>query len=266
MEHRLFDIGGLTYSVYQRLHAPDAPSVLLLHGFAGSGRRFLEQAHAHLPFQLFSLDLLGHGETDVPLHPTRYTSKQQVGDVLEIIEKLGLSRPHLIGYSMGGRLALRMALTAKKRFSSLSLLSVSPGISNPSDREIRRVKDEEDAQLILESPKAFFERFNALPLFGKPSQNILSDQLFHSPRGLANSLRGFGQGHQADLWREISGLYVPTLWLAGEKDPKYVAELEMIGKQAQNVQTECISGAFHRIHIDQPDLVFSRIFDFIKTI
>lgn len=266
MEHRLLDIDGITYSVYTRLHAPDAPSVLLLHGFAGSGRRFLQQACTHLPFQLYSVDLLGHGDTDVPLHATRYTSKHQVEDMLAIIEKLGILRPHLMGYSMGGRLALRMALTAKKRFSSLSLLSVSPGISNLSDREIRRKKDDADARLILENQVAFFEHFNALPLFGNPSKEAHSDQLAHSSRGLANSLREFGQGTQPDVWQKLSTLNVPTLWLVGEKDTKYAGELEGIKKRNQNVLAERIPGAFHRIHVDRPDLVFSRICNFIKTL
>ncbi len=105
-------------------------TLLLLHGFTGSGTNWAAQVSFFADyFRVVTIDLLGHGATNAPTDPARYAIDRQAADILGILDSLEVERAHLLGYSMGGRLALYTALAYPQRIERLILESASPGLA-----------------------------------------------------------------------------------------------------------------------------------------
>ena len=118
-------INGINYHL--ETHGAGDPLVLL-HGFTGSAVNWSAQIEACAPhFQMVTIDLLGHGDTESPADPARYAMELAARDLIAIFDRLNLERVHLLGYSMGGRLALYTALTYPDRIDHLILESVRRG-------------------------------------------------------------------------------------------------------------------------------------------
>jgi 2-succinyl-6-hydroxy-2,4-cyclohexadiene-1-carboxylate synthase len=249
--------GGVHY--YAASRGQGTPLVLL-HGFTGSSRNWLPLTAAwEAHHKIITVDLLGHGWTISPDDPARYAIEQVAADLQTVIGSITPEPVHLLGYSMGGRLALYYALHYPVR--SLILESASPGLATEEERRMRRESDEKLADEIeREGIAAFVERWEALPLFA--SQARLSDdvraalraqRLMNFPRGLANSLRGMGTGAQPPLWDSLPQVNVPTLLIAGAEDAKFVAIAQQMRDQIPNAQLAIIPDAGHTTHLEQPE-------------
>ncbi len=144
-----------------------------------------------------AVDLTGHGKSTIPEDIDRYSMDQQVEDLEELFTELSLDQFILVGYSMGGRVALAYTVRHSKRVSSLILESSSPGLKTKVEREERQVADRQLAERILtDGLPAFIDFWGNIPLFA--SQKTLSEEkqlavrnerLSQSEIGLANSLR-----------------------------------------------------------------------------
>src|SRR5207253_3632168 len=128
----------------------------------------------------------------------------------------------LLGYSMGGRIALYTAFSSF--FRALILESASPGLADPGEREQRRLSDETLAASIeRDGVPAFIERWENLPLFASQKtlpldcrEKLHQQRLQNSATGLAQSLRGVGTGVQQSLYAQLPTLNIPVLLIAGE--------------------------------------------------
>lgn len=192
--------------------------VLALHGFTLGGVMFAELAEL-LDADVIAPDLPGHGGRDA-------TNTDWDGAVAEIVGLVGETRPSVVlGYSMGGRLALAAALREPDLFNRLVLVSTSLGIASEADRVARLRRDEASAAAIEASGNAegFLRAFGATPFLQAPGATIdlESIRLDNSPEGIAGALRGMGQGSQPYFGDEIAGLHVPIVWMAGAGDEKY---------------------------------------------
>ncbi len=251
-------INGVTYNLEVE---GEGDPLLLLHGFTGS----IATWRPHLPllqqnFRTIALDLIGHGESHSPADPDRYQMESCVKDLIAILEGLSVERAHVLGYSMGGRVALSLAVTEPGRVRSLIIESSSPGLAETTERQARIVADETLADMIeSEGIEAFVNLWERLPLFASqaalPSeiQNALRQQrLQNNPAGLANSLRGMGVGRQESLWRLLPSIDVPTFLIAGELDSKYCKiSQEMLGAMPR-ARLAIIQKAGHAVHLEQP--------------
>lgn len=208
-----------------------AESVVLLHGFSGT-RRAWDGVVACLDTERYSplaLDLPGHGElVDVP-RPITFDAC--VESVLERSPK----RFVLVGYSLGGRVALHVALAARERLTRLVLIGVNPGIEDRRERELRSESDRLLARRLQTEPfEDFIERWRTQPLFAdEPSHaGVLAraDQRRNRPDALAAVLRGLGTGEMTPLWDRLASIDLPVTLLVGERDEKFRAIGErMIG-------------------------------------
>ena len=101
------------------------PPVLFVHGWACSAYLFSRNIGpvAAAGYRALALDLVGHGLSDKPVIRGRYTLDAMVGDVFGALDALGLERATLVGQSMGGRIALEVALRAPERVSALVLFN-----------------------------------------------------------------------------------------------------------------------------------------------
>lgn len=239
------------------------PLVLLLHGFAGSSRdwSFIAAALAREGYAILAVDLPGHGETDAPAEPWRYGPEETSRDLIQILTRAGATSANWVGYSMGGRLALYVALSHPERVASLVLESASPGIEDPRERESRRVADDSLARAIeARGVDWFVEHWAAQPVFESqrdlpPSlrERLRTARLANRTAGLAGSLRGFGQGVQPWLGDHLPSITCPTLLVTGGRDEKYDAFGTWMSLVIPGAAQQTFPEAGHNVHLEQPE-------------
>ncbi len=237
-----------------------APTVVMLHGFTGSGDNWLPIAQ-HVNTRAVMPDLLGHGFTASPSDAAHYAMEHASQDIAALIEAISPHTPVvLVGYSMGGRLALHIALTYPKLVRHLILESASPGLATAAEREARVKSDEAlAAQIERDGIESFVSYWQALPLFASQRrlpesarQALHAQRLRNNPIGLANSLRGMGTGAQPSLWDRLGELAMPVTLLAGELDTKFVHINREMAAHIPQAELHVIAGAGHIIHLEQP--------------
>lgn len=237
--------------------------LVLLHGFTGSVQNWSALIPALAQTRrVIAIDLLGHGSTDAPDNPERYRIEAAADDLRVLIESTARQPVDLLGYSMGGRLALATAARHPGLVRSLILESASPGLAAVEDRAKRAAQDRVLADRIeADGIEAFVESWEALPLWESQAQlsevarrSLHNQRLNNRPGGLANSLRGMGTGEQPSLWAALPGIEVPTLLITGELDTKFSdigADMQALLPHAQFV---VVANAGHTVHLEQPDV------------
>ncbi|HEY0632071.1 MAG TPA: alpha/beta fold hydrolase [Thermoleophilaceae bacterium] len=172
----------------------------------------------------------------------------------------------LVGYSMGGRIALHAALREPDRFQALALIGVSAGVD---DREERRRSDEELAAWIeTHSIEEVVERWERQPVFGTQSAALRAQQrpgrLSHDPLELAQLLRSAGQGATPPVWDRLHELRRPVLLVAGERDEPYVAAANRMASLMPNARVRIVPGAGHAPQLEQPLLVAELLDEYLS--
>jgi 2-succinyl-6-hydroxy-2,4-cyclohexadiene-1-carboxylate synthase len=248
---------NLTYEVSS---SRGAPAVLFLHGFMGSSADWRDVTAA-LGDRAFciALDLPGHGAS-LGLRPEAYTIEESARAVIHVLDELRVQRPVMVGYSMGGRLALYMALRRPERCAGLFLESASPGLESEEERVARRVSDEEKAKrLETEDFEAFLRDWYCQPLFASLAREegllrqTIEARRRNYPEELTRSLRRMGTGSQPSLWQELKGLAVPTLAVAGELDEEYAAISSRMAGISPRVEPMTIPKVGHNVHGEAPE-------------
>src|SRR5438270_5749790 len=216
---------SLSYST-----AGEGEPVTLLHGFTLSGRSWREVIAKMPPGWIWVLpDLRGHGDTQIP-RGAPITMDACMRDIEMLWDHLGIERTHLVGYSMGGRLALHVAVHRPDRIVSLMTIGAHAGLEDDA-REGRRLGDEALAKRIEQDGlEAFVNYWSSLPLFAGlerrgPSftAQIRAERMGNTVAGLAASLRGMGAGVMEPLWSNLVRVEVPCTFVAGQLDHGYVA-------------------------------------------
>ncbi len=222
--------------------------LILVHGFTQTGRSWapiLPDLHKH---DVTTPDLPGHG-TKADVH---------VG-MEEAARLLGEEGGHgtYVGYSLGGRVALQLALDRPDLVERLVLVSASAGIEDDDDRAARKEADEALAAALEEGGiDEFIEEWLAQPLFATlaPEKAGLEARRENTPAGLAASLRLMGQGSMEPLWRRLLDLRVPVLVVAGELDEAYCLQAVHLGGWMGEVASlALVPAAGHACHLEQPD-------------
>jgi 2-succinyl-6-hydroxy-2,4-cyclohexadiene-1-carboxylate synthase len=270
-------VNGVHIGIIQRdTIMQEVPTLVLLHGFTGSATSWgtLLDDLARLGMRVIALDMLGHGQSDAPDDPQRYSMQYCQADIISILQTLGIKRGEaiLLGYSMGGRIALYCAFSGY--FRALILESASPGLATPAEREQRRVSDEALAERIeREGIETFVNDWEQLPLFA--SQRNLPIEYWNVQRvqrlanrvhGLANSLRGIGTGVQPHLGQCLPTLTIPVILITGKLDSKFCSIAQQMAQQLPEVQLQIVPNTGHTVHLEQPSLFFTLVHNFIQQI
>lgn len=244
--------------------------IVFLHGFTGSTHTW-DEVVSFLPdtFDMLAIDLIGHGKTSKPLDSTRYVAEEQIADLHALFQHLQWSDFTLVGYSMGGRLALSYA--SKYPVKRLILESSSPGLTDKEERLNRKQSDEQLANRILDEGLTSFVNFwERIPLFHsqrqlplEKQQLIRQERIAGSELGLANSLRGFGTGVQPSYWNKLEEIITPTLLVTGELDEKFCMLAKTMKKHLPNVAHKEIREVGHAIHVENPELFATIVEDII---
>ena len=249
--------------------------VLMLHGFTGSIAAWqgIPQKLSR-EFRVIVVDMIGHGESSAPADPARYSIPGAVDDLQALLDRLNVEQTAVLGYSMGGRVASEMALSAPERVSSLVLESSGVGIDDQDERAHRAASDEALARLIEEQGiEAFVDRWEAVPLFASQCQlpeRVRRQQrelrMAQKPVGLANSLRGMGAGMMEPVSDRLHQFTMPVLYLAGEYDEKYREIGEVICARMPDASYVEIPRAGHTIHLEQPESYLEAVISFLRQI
>ncbi len=229
----------------------------MVHGFTQTSRcwgPFSEAlAHRH---ELLTVDAPGHGRSS------------HISAALPEAAALTVAtggRGAYLGYSMGARICLAAALDHPREVTRLVLVSGSPGIADPAERNARREADEVLADSIVEV-ETFIDRWLMQPLFAglDPGRAERKARLENTPEGLRSSLRMCGAGAQEPLWGRLSELSIPVLLVTGSDDPKYcsLAE-EMVAGIGTNASLAVIPGAGHTVHLEKPRETAGAVLEFL---
>ncbi|HET9014289.1 MAG TPA: 2-succinyl-6-hydroxy-2,4-cyclohexadiene-1-carboxylate synthase [Thermomicrobiaceae bacterium] len=259
-----------------RLHVErqgSGPPLLLLHGFTGSGAAWAPQVAAlSRRFDVVAVDLIGHGRSDAPADPARYRMEPAVADLVALLDRLEIERVAVLGYSMGGRVALHLALAAPGRLSALVLESASPGIDDAGER-LARVRSDEAlaARIERDGVAAFVDEWERIPLFASQArlpaevwERQRAQRLAGSATGLANSLRGMGAGAMAPAGGRLGELALPVLLVVGELDVKYVALAREMAAAIPDARLAVVPDAGHSVHLEQPAAFAEIVLGFLE--
>lgn len=203
---------------------------------------------------------------DLPGHGLSSTETAGIADAAtELADTLGSGT--VIGYSMGGRTALHVALVPGNRVDRLVLIGATAGLADPHERRARRVADEERAARVERiGVDAFLDEWLAAPLFATlPTDPAgLEQRRQNTAAGLAHSLRTAGTGAQESLWDRLAEIEVPVLVLAGALDDKFTSIGRAMAERLSDATFATVAGAGHAAHSEQPESVADTIATWLR--
>lgn len=233
-------------------------ALLALHGFTGSPRSW-----DFLPDQpnvrRFAPALVGHLDS---------RADNSVLDFEAEVDRLArlsaeASALHVVGYSLGARLALGLALRYPARVARLTLISGHPGLDSDAERSERRAADERWCELLLtRGSHAFVDAWQAQPLWNTQARldratldRKRAERLSHDPAGLARSLRVTGLGQMPSYRRHLTQIQVPLTLIAGGLDDKFRNLAEQMAKTVAHAELTIVDGAGHDLLLERPEFI-----------
>lgn len=261
----------------------DRRDLLLLHGFLGAGRQFshlfptlAERVNpVTVDISLLYQDSYdNHHQPSTPVQnrePSviRFDAESLVNGVQNIITNYLSSQPLLLGYSMGGRLALCWAVKYSDYASGLILESATPGLTDPVERQKRRNADAIQAEKIRSNYHAFLDEWENKPLFSgkkRPLHQLEELQRKADPEIMARWLIDFGTGSMPSLWDKLSRITCPVLLITGAFDSKFCKLAKQMVNYIPAGRHVIIPDAAHRVHIDNPEDYLSKLIPFFTDI
>jgi 2-succinyl-6-hydroxy-2,4-cyclohexadiene-1-carboxylate synthase len=245
------------------------PPLVLLHGFTQTARlwgRFgdlLAESHTVL-----ALDLPGHAGAD----SVRADLPGTADLVAEAVSAtIGDDRCSLLGYSLGARVGLHVALGTDLALGHLVLIGGTAGVEDERAREIRRQADETLAAELEASGDLdmFLDRWLSAPMFRRlvtTDDAQRDERRRNSAVGLASSLRLCGTGTQEPLWDGLPALAPPLLALAGADDTRFAAHALRMASLAPRAVASLLPGGGHAVHLAQPDPVFRLVHHWLSGV
>lgn len=222
--------------------------IVMIHGFTQTRACWGPFAeNLAVDHQLMLVDAPGHGD-----------SAAVVADLVEGADLLAGTggRGTYLGYSMGGRFALHVALRHPELVERLILISTTAGIDDAAERSLRRRADDTLAAHIEDiGVEAFIDEWLAQPMFSSLGVDISLAELRreNTAAGLASSLLNAGTGTQSPLWARIHELDMPVLVIAGADDAKFVAHARrLVESIGSNAELEVIPGVGHSAQLEEP--------------
>jgi 2-succinyl-6-hydroxy-2,4-cyclohexadiene-1-carboxylate synthase len=230
--------------------------VTLLHGFTLGGESW-DDLLTDMPeeWRWIAPDLRGHGDAPV----ADCTMDRCAADLVELWDVLGVERSHVVGYSMGGRLALHVAVRLPERTRSLLTIGAHAGLEGAA-REDRRRRDEELADRIESAGiETFMHYWESLPMFASIARRgpaflarLHEIRTRNTAEGLAASLRGMGAGAMQPLWDELASIRVPATFVAGDNDFPYIDWALRMADRVPDWRLRTVPDSGHAAQFEQP--------------
>ena len=253
---------------FQIFGSKGGSALVCLHGFLGTGADWLPFAEEILRLrpdvQILLPDLPGHGES-VSIPPENFVER-----LVATLDSAAIPRAALAGYSLGGRLALSVALSQPDRFPAFLGISTTAGIESPEERKSRR---EADAQLATRLRQDSFESFLRdwwnLPIFDSPKKKspaeFLTSRSTQNPAVLAEVLEKWSPGVLPSLWKELPSYPGDAFLLAGDADAKYSLLARRMAESFRSAITQILPGCGHRLLVEAPLELARAVADFLPA-
>jgi 2-succinyl-6-hydroxy-2,4-cyclohexadiene-1-carboxylate synthase len=237
------------------------PRLVLVHGFTQTARSWrpitddLSRDH-----EVVTVDLPGHGDSG--------DERADLWATADLVVEAGGPAVY-VGYSLGGRVCLHVALRHPDQVRGLVLIGATGGLETESARADRRAADDRLAATIEEhGVDPFLDSWLAQPIFArlKVDDDALADRKRNSAAGLAASLRTSGTGTQQPLWDQLGSVKVPALVMAGEYDVKFrQAAARLCDVMRPYAQQSVVPGAGHAAHLEQPKATLALIRQWLRN-
>lgn len=236
--------------------AGDGAFVLFLHGIRGNRKNWSAQVEAFARrFRAAAWDARGYGDSED--HPGALQFEYFSGDVLRVLGHFGVEKAHLVGLSMGGRIARNVALRFPERVKSLTLVSTSPGFDAMSSEDVMRFVTERKTR----TPESVRK------LLGSRAQPGAFEALWESVSSMRDdSYRKTLEASVAqDRGAPIENIRAPTLVVAGDEDSVYPPDMARdVARRIPGARLEMIEGAGHLVNLEQPGRFNEVVMDFIE--
>jgi len=233
-----------------------------LHGFTQTGNSWkpIAEQIAIAGYHALVIDLPGHGDSAGVRADLRRTA--------DMVATLGGVATY-VGYSLGGRVALHLALMYPHLTSFTVLVGAHAGIADDDERARRREADDAvEARLTEVGIEGFVREWVAQPLFGDlvTSEAEFADRTRNTVAGLASSLRLAGTGAQTSLWPRLREVAAPVLAMAGARDEKFAALAEQIAAAVGHGRALVVPNADHAAHLQQPEFVVQTLLTLLPPV
>ena len=242
--------------------------VTLLHGFTLNGASW-DELVAKMPagWKWIAPDLRGHGGALT----SPATMDDCASDLVALWDQLGIERSHVVGYSMGGRLALHVAVRLPERTRSLLTIGAHAGLDDEA-RRTRRQADEALAKRIeREGVESFVQQWESLPMFAGIKRRgsefaawLHGLRVGNKAHGLAASLRGMGAGAMEPLWDQLEAIDVPCTFVAGEDDAPFMHAAVRLMRTVGRSRIRSVPDCGHSVQFEQPDATAAILADHLR--
>lgn len=258
--------------------------IVFLHGFLGTSHDWVPIMKAiSANSRCISIDLPGHGDSNVMWHinkkSKRISFKSMVDILMKLICEITSGSVILVGYSMGARIALYMALKYDEKIARAVLISGSPGLLDEETRRIRTCQDEARARYLLSYgllcflktwyEKGFWKSLREHPHFQRIMENRAEH---HDIQSLAKTLTGLSIGRQIPLWNDLKQCKKHLLFIVGEKDTKFkhISQQMLHEVRSGSVGRDQLSemaivpDCGHAVHLENPLAVIDLLSKFLS--
>ncbi len=234
--------------------------LVLVHGFT--------QTSASWEAVSYRLAALGHEVValDMPGHGTHHDTNLGLWKAADLLAAEG-GKGTWVGYSMGGRLALHVALAHPDLVERLVLVGATPGIESAAGRIERVAADELLAEeLERDGLERFLAKWLAQPLFATlPDDSAGMDaRRSNTVTGLAASLRSLGTGAQEPLWDRLDEIRAPTMLVVGALDTKFSEVADRMARALPDAHVASMNGCGHACHLEAPDAFVGAVDSFVN--
>lgn len=247
--------------------------LVFLHGSFGCGEDWLDMA-ANFSEHFYCVlpDLPGHGAHPRQDIRTKLTLADIKTAVASLIGELNLKPAIVVGYGLGARVALLLALSSPQLVRGLVVENGHPGIEDLQERAARLAFDQRAAERIRRDGLAsFFDYWYDLPVFqafkSKPEElRRLKHERIKScnQEWTAKVLEELTPGKQEPLWELLKTLRVPALFIAGAEDTKYSALMSRAAELSPHGRFFEVNGAGHNLHLEQPETFRAEFLSFFN--
>ena len=249
---------------------PNKPPIIFLHGFLGAGSDWGEIA-APLAEDYFCVcpDLPGHGANITRDFDAQLSIPQLALELRALCAALSLSAPIVVGYSLGGRVALAAAVRYPEIMQALMLESTSAGLDTEAERQARAATDDARAAVLLaDGIAAFMRTWYAAPLFESLQMRpqllakLQAARMCNDARWMSKVVSELSPGRAASVWAELPSVRLRTLLLAGALDVRYTESAQRMAAAMPNAICTVVADAGHNVHLEQPTAYIQALRDY----
>jgi 2-succinyl-6-hydroxy-2,4-cyclohexadiene-1-carboxylate synthase len=246
--------------------------ILFLHGFLGSGNDWNQIANSlKNDYCCILPDLPGHGKKSLEIPKSMNSFNFVAEQIVALIDFLEIEKTSLVGYSMGGRIALLAALKFPLRFSTLVLEGANPGLETTEEIESRKSWENKIISLLdqLSFPD-FLEAWYKMPIFRTLHNNpiqlqkLITTRLNNDSKQIEIVFEKLSLSKQPNLWEKLDKLGIPTFLISGSLDEKYVKINSRAVQRIPNCTHKIVKNAGHNSHFEKPSEFVDLITCFLK--